>query len=156
MTITSTITVSNTNTPTLTNTITMTATDTFTSSPTDTPIATGTSTSTITSTVTLTITSTVVWSPTITPTNLPCDGIHPPEFTVELFFNPEATDNEIIEVTSSVPLVNPPVVVVYPHGNLDENDKNVLTLQTELIPGETDLCRGSCNDKCLHQRWRDC
>jgi hypothetical protein len=52
-----------------------------------------------------------------------------------MIFNPEHLDYDIFEITSSVPLQNPPDLTVYPHGKTD--NKDILTYTSTLIPGET-------------------
>jgi outer membrane protein assembly factor BamB len=91
--------------PTLTSTPTMTLTSSLTP----------TYTATTTSTPTLTVTPTSTPMPP-TPTQVVCNGVTAPAFTVEFQYNPDATDNEIITITSSIALGSPPKVTVCPHG----------------------------------------
>ncbi len=115
------------NTPTFTQTFTYT--DTFTNTPTRTHTATYTATRTFTETFTHT--------PTATHTNTPnpCIKEPPPAFKVKMIFNPEHTDDIIFEIDSTLVLLEPPLVTIYPHGATD--NKDVLTFTAVLIPGET-------------------
>jgi len=134
-----------TETPTFTQTITMTETHTATFTPTETftRTATATDTYTLTNTSTHTATSTETQTPTVTftftptPTQTICDGVTPPAFKVKLIYNPENSENVIIEIESSVPLSKAPIVDVYPHCNCPATNKKVLTFTAEQIPGET-------------------
>jgi len=70
---------------------------------------------------------------------MPCDGVSTPVFNVKMIFNPENTDNIIFEIKSSVPLVSPPLVTIYPHGATC--NKSILTFTAEEIPGLENMYR---------------
>lgn len=132
-------------TPTFTpyySTPTSLPTQEYTPTPVPTSTITGTATRTVTKTLTFTrtlpptSTSTPLPTATVTATRNPCLDEPAPQFTVKMIFNPESTDNIIFEITSSVELMSPPVADIYPHGNLDENPKTVLTFTAEPVPGK--------------------
>ena len=133
-----TFTITPTATVTATTTVTKTATTTITatasSTRTFTCTVTQTSTITVTITPTFTPTMTITAQPTLTSTPLPCDGVTPPSFTVKMIFNPEHTDNIYFQITSNVPLMNPPSIDVYPHGGTE--NKDVLSFVSTLVPGQ--------------------
>ncbi len=154
-----TMTATNTATPSVTSTVTLTQTNSATQTRTSTPTPTlsltcacavsftFTPTKTITATLTHTVsatptftatptrTSTKPATPTATATSTqPCTSATP-GFSVHLVYNPEHLDYVVMEITSTHPLVTPPSLTIYAHGNTD--NKPVLSGTAFAVPGDT-------------------
>jgi outer membrane protein assembly factor BamB len=132
-------------TVTATRTVTRTITPTFTSTLTPPPVDTDTPVPVDTDTPVPVDTDTPVPPPAATATPDPCLNAAAPQFTVKMIFNPEATDDIIFEITSTVELVSPPSAVICPHGvkNLSAGSmtklctKSCQPFTSEPIPGES-------------------